>query len=127
MRNKWIIVGYVALTIFVSGAALAYVWPTSYQKASVIGGLAVTNTLPRIAVLNVAYAAQAGIPLPTGLNYGDRIWAVIDSDSVTGAGGGLTFFESVPLDSLRWNAAKDSLVCGVEIGRGTWIFYDDIN
>lgn len=127
MKHKILTIGYVVLALMVASAAIAYVWPTSYQKASVIGNQAVTNTLPRVAIINTAYAAQAGIPLPTGLNFGDRIWAIIDSDSVAGAGGGLTFFESIPLDSLRWNADQDSLVCGLEIGRGTWIFYDDIN
>lgn len=118
----------VVVALVALGAALAfpYAWPGSYEQASVDGSKSISNAIPRVAVIGATYAAQAGIILPDGLDYGDRIWGLIDADSVVGAGGGMTFFESIPLDSLRWNATQDSLVCGVELSRTALIFYDNL-
>lgn len=105
---------------------LAFAWPSSYTQLSYWHSRGVTNPVPKVAVLDDNYAAQASF-LVEGIDYGDRVWAIIDADSVAGAGGGMTFFDAVPTDSLRWSDKDlDSLTCGVELSRTTMIFYDDI-
>lgn len=128
MKRKWvIIIGSAVLVLLLAAAVFPYAWPASYLKLSYWHARGVTNPVPRVAVLNTTAAAQAGILPPTYLTFGDRVWGVVDVDSVVGAGGGLTWFESIPLDSVRWNATHDSLVSGVELGARSWFFWDDID
>jgi hypothetical protein len=114
--------------VLISEAAFPVVWTTAYHKLSYWSSRAVTNAVPRVAqVVTTATDNSTAIAPPTGLTYGDRIWAMLEGDSVVGAGGGDMFYEVVPLDSVRWNLTHDSLRSGVELAPRFLIFWDDID
>lgn len=125
MNKKTIIIVCTVLLIgvVVGGIAHAYLWATNDYKFSYDAGRPVNNALPRVAAMKAAVAAQTAF-LVSGLDYGDRIWGVLDADSVVSAGG--YQWQSIPLDSLRWvDPDLDSIACGVALGPTSLFLYDE--
>ena len=120
-----IVCAVLGVGLIVGGMAQAYLWTNADEKVSYMANRGITNALPRVACHKGVIAKQAAF-LVEGLDYGDRIWGILDADSITTAVSGY-HWESIPLDSLRWcSPAYDSLACGSELGPTTIFLYDEI-